>query len=118
MKLRRLGTSGLKVSEVGIGCNNFGMRIDEKETDAVVSAAIDAGVTLFDTADIYGGTKSEEFLGKALGKRRGQVVLATKFGMAVGGDIGAVAGGPTASARAGGGITGLGTGSVKEAKFR
>jgi aryl-alcohol dehydrogenase-like predicted oxidoreductase len=86
MKLRRLGTSGLKVSEVGLGCNNFGMRIDAKETEAVVSAAIDAGITLFDTADIYGGTKSEEFLGKALGKRRGQVVLATKFGMAIGGD--------------------------------
>jgi aryl-alcohol dehydrogenase-like predicted oxidoreductase len=86
MKLRRLGTSGLKVSEVGLGCNNFGMRIDEKATDAVVNAAIDAGITLFDTADIYGGTKSEEFLGKALGKRRGEIVLATKFGMAVGGD--------------------------------
>jgi aryl-alcohol dehydrogenase-like predicted oxidoreductase len=86
MKLRRLGTSGLKVSEVGIGCNNFGMRIDEKATDAVVNAAIDAGITLFDTADIYGGTKSEEFLGKALGARRSEVVLATKFGMAVGGD--------------------------------
>ena len=86
MKLRRLGTSGLKVSEVGIGCNNFGMRIDQKQTEAVVGAAIDAGITLFDTADVYGGTKSEEFLGKALGKRRGEVVLATKFGMAVGGD--------------------------------
>jgi aryl-alcohol dehydrogenase-like predicted oxidoreductase len=86
MKLRRLGTSGLKVSEVGIGCNNFGMRIDEKATDTVVNSAIDAGITLFDTADVYGGTKSEEFLGKALGKKRGQVVLATKFGMAVGGD--------------------------------
>jgi aryl-alcohol dehydrogenase-like predicted oxidoreductase len=86
MKLRRLGNSGLKVSEVGIGCNNFGMRIDAKETGAVVGAAIDAGITLFDTADVYGGTKSEEFLGKALGKRRGEVILATKFGMAVGGD--------------------------------
>ena len=86
MKLRRLGTSGLKVSEVGIGCNNFGMRIDAKETQSVVDAAIDAGITLFDTADVYGATKSEEFLGKALGKKRGQVVLATKFGMAVGGD--------------------------------
>jgi aryl-alcohol dehydrogenase-like predicted oxidoreductase len=86
MKLRRLGVSGLKVSEVGIGCNNFGMRIDEKQTAAVVDAAIDAGITLFDTADVYGGTKSEEFLGKALGKKRGQIVLATKFGMAVGGD--------------------------------
>ncbi|MDB5443330.1 MAG: aldo/keto reductase [Phenylobacterium sp.] len=84
MKLRRLGASGLKVSEVGLGCNNFGMRIDEKQTQAVVDAAIDAGVTLFDTADIYGGTKSEEFLGKALGKKRNKIVLATKFGMRVG----------------------------------
>ena len=86
MKTRRLGTSGLKVSEVGLGCNNFGMRIDAKQTDAVVGAAIDAGITLFDTADIYGGTQSEAFLGQALGKRRGEIVLATKFGMAVGGD--------------------------------
>jgi len=81
MKLRRLGASGLKVSEVGLGCNNFGMRIDDKQTQAVVDAAIDAGITLFDTADIYGGTKSEEFLGKALGKKRNKIVLATKFGM-------------------------------------
>ncbi len=86
MKLRRLGASGLKVSEVGLGCNNFGMRIDDKATDTVVGAAIDAGITLFDTADIYGGTKSEEFLGKALGKRRGDIVLATKFGMRIGDD--------------------------------
>jgi aryl-alcohol dehydrogenase-like predicted oxidoreductase len=86
MKLRRLGNSGLKVSEVGLGCNNFGMRIDADETQAVVDAAIEAGVTLFDTADIYGGTKSEEFLGQALGKRRHDVVLATKFGMRIGDD--------------------------------
>jgi aryl-alcohol dehydrogenase-like predicted oxidoreductase len=86
MKMRRLGTSGLKVSEVGLGCNNFGMRIDQKATQAVVDAALDAGITLFDTADIYGGTKSEEFLGKALGKRRGDIVLATKFGMRIGDD--------------------------------
>jgi len=86
MKMRRLGASGLKVSEVGLGCNNFGMRIDDKATQAVVDAALDAGITLFDTADVYGGTKSEEFLGKALGKRRGEVVLATKFGMRVGDD--------------------------------
>ena len=86
MRMRRLGNSGLKVSEVGLGCNNFGMRIDQDATRAVVDAALDAGVTLFDTADIYGGTKSEEFLGKALGKRRGDVVLATKFGMRIGDD--------------------------------
>jgi len=86
MKVRRLGNSGLKVSVVGLGCNNFGMRIDQDQTQKVVDAAIDAGVTLFDTADVYGGTKSEEFLGKALGKRRRDIVLATKFGMPVGGD--------------------------------
>jgi aryl-alcohol dehydrogenase-like predicted oxidoreductase len=86
MKLRRLGASGLKVSAVGLGCNNFGMRIDEKQTAVVVDAAIDAGTTLFDTADIYGATKSEEFLGKALGKKRGQIILATKFGMRHGED--------------------------------
>jgi aryl-alcohol dehydrogenase-like predicted oxidoreductase len=86
MKMRRLGSSGLKVSEVGLGCNNFGMRIDQKETQAVVDAAIEAGISFFDTADIYGGTKSEEFLGKALGKRRPDIVLATKFGMRIGDD--------------------------------
>jgi aryl-alcohol dehydrogenase-like predicted oxidoreductase len=86
MKMRRLGTSGLKVSEVGLGCNNFGMRIDQQATQGVVDAALDAGITLFDTADIYGGTKSEEFLGKALGKRRQDIVLATKFGMRIGDD--------------------------------
>lgn len=86
MKVRRLGNSGLKVSVVGLGCNNFGMRIDAAQTQVVVDAAIDAGITLFDTADIYGGTKSEEFLGKALGKRRRDIVLATKFGMPVTGD--------------------------------
>ncbi len=86
MKMRRLGTSGLKVSEVGLGCNNFGMRIDAKQTQGVVDAALAAGITFFDTADIYGGTKSEEFLGKALGKRRGDITLATKFGMRIGDD--------------------------------
>jgi aryl-alcohol dehydrogenase-like predicted oxidoreductase len=86
MKMRRLGTSGLKVSEVGLGCNNFGMRIDAKATQEVVDAALDAGITLFDTADIYGGTKSEEFLGKALGKHRQDITLATKFGMRIGDD--------------------------------
>ena len=58
MKMRRLGTSGLKVSEVGLGCNNFGMRIDQKATQEVVDAALGSGITLFDTADIYGGVKS------------------------------------------------------------
>jgi aryl-alcohol dehydrogenase-like predicted oxidoreductase len=71
----------LAVSVVGLGCNNFGMRIGRKETDAVVGAALDAGITLFDTADIYGGTKSEEYLGAALGSRRDEIVLATKYGV-------------------------------------
>jgi len=86
METRRLGSSGLKVSEVGLGCNNFGMAIDQAGTDAVVNAAIEAGITLFDTADVYGGTKSEVFLGKALGKRRQDIVLATKFAMPTGAD--------------------------------
>ena len=68
---------------VGLGCNNFGMRVDLDGTRAVVDAALEAGVTLFDTADIYGGTKSEEFLGRILQGRRDRVVLATKFGMEV-----------------------------------
>jgi aryl-alcohol dehydrogenase-like predicted oxidoreductase len=62
------------------------MRIDPAQTQGVVDAAIEAGITLFDTADIYGGTKSEEFLGKALGKRRQDIILATKFGMRIGDD--------------------------------
>jgi aryl-alcohol dehydrogenase-like predicted oxidoreductase len=84
MKYRRLGTSGLKVSEIGLGCNNFGMRIDQEQTTAVVSAALDAGITFFDTADVYGATKSEVMLGKALGAKRHDIVLATKFGIPVG----------------------------------
>lgn len=86
MHLRRLGNSGLKVSVVGLGCNNFGMRIDEAQTQAVVDAAIAAGINFFDTADIYGATQSEVFLGRALGRRRKDVIVATKFGMAVRGD--------------------------------
>ena len=78
---KRLGASGLPVSVVGLGCNNFGGRIDADQTRLVVHAALDAGVTLFDTADIYGRGRSEEFLGGALGTRRDEVVLATKFGM-------------------------------------
>ena len=78
METRTIGS--LTVSVVGLGCNNFGVRMDAKETDAVVGAALDAGITLFDTADIYGGAKSEGYLGAALGARRDQVVLATKFG--------------------------------------
>jgi len=84
MEFRRLGSSGLKVSEVGLGCNNFGMRIDQQATSAVVAAALDAGITLFDTADVYGGTKSEIMLGEALKGKRHEVVIATKFAMQVG----------------------------------
>lgn len=76
-----LGSSGLQVSAVGLGCNNFGSRLDAAATRAVVDAALDAGVTLLDTADIYGGAGgSETHLGQALKGRRDQVVLATKFG--------------------------------------
>jgi aryl-alcohol dehydrogenase-like predicted oxidoreductase len=78
---RPLGDSGLEVSIVGLGCNNFGRRLDLDGTRAVVDAALEAGVTFFDTADIYGGGQSEELLGKVLEGRRDQVVLATKFGM-------------------------------------
>ena len=84
MELRRLGTSGLKVSAIGLGCNNFGMRIDEAQTQVVVDAALDNGITFFDTADIYGGTQSEVFLGKALKGKRDKAVLATKFAMGEG----------------------------------
>jgi len=76
----------LEVSLVGLGCNNFGMRCDEERSVAVVGAALDAGITFFDTADIYGGTKSEEFLGSALVGRRDQVIIATKFGAPLGDD--------------------------------
>jgi aryl-alcohol dehydrogenase-like predicted oxidoreductase len=83
LDLRPLGTSGLVVSRVGLGCNNFGRRIGLDQARAVVDAAIDEGVTLFDTADSYGD--SEQILGTALDGRRDQVVVATKFGWDVGG---------------------------------
>ncbi|MCU1364895.1 MAG: aldo/keto reductase [Ilumatobacteraceae bacterium] len=79
MEHRQLGTSGPQLSVVGLGCNNFGMRIDAAATAAVVDAALDAGITHFDTAEMYGGGKSEEFLGAALGARRDEVVIATKY---------------------------------------
>lgn len=78
MRRRRLGAGGPEVSVVGLGCNNFGMAIDERETASVVAAALDAGITHFDTAESYGGGHSEEMLGKALGPRRDEVVIATK----------------------------------------
>jgi aryl-alcohol dehydrogenase-like predicted oxidoreductase len=81
MRYQPLGESGLQVSVVGLGCNNFGGRLDVDGTRAVVDAALDAGITLFDTSDTYGGVGgSERALGEVLGQRRDQVVLATKFG--------------------------------------
>jgi aryl-alcohol dehydrogenase-like predicted oxidoreductase len=98
MRYRQLGNSGLTVSVVGLGCNNFGRRLDTDQTRAVVDAAIDVGVTLLDTAEAYGGAgRSEEYLGAALAGRRDQVVIATKFG-AQGADMGY---GPAAGARGG-----------------
>ena len=87
MRYRRLGESGLVVSVVGIGCNNFGGRIDLDQASAVVDAAIEAGVTLFDTADVYGSPQgnSEQVLGQVLGNRREDVIIATKFGIDMGG---------------------------------
>jgi aryl-alcohol dehydrogenase-like predicted oxidoreductase len=96
MRYRPLGNSGLVVSVTGLGCNNFGGRLDLDGTRAVVDAAIDAGITLFDTAESYGGGgASERMLGEVLGRRRDQVVLATKFG-GRGPDMGY---GPAAGAR-------------------
>ena len=82
MQQRNLGPSGLQVSVVGLGCNNFGGRIDLEASRAVVHKALDVGITLFDTADIYGNAGgSETTLGQILGDRRKDIVLATKFGM-------------------------------------
>jgi len=82
MKTRTLGKSGLQVSVVGLGCNNFGARIDLEASRKVIDRAFDLGVTLFDTADVYGeGGGSETILGEVLGPRRKSVILATKFGM-------------------------------------
>ena len=87
MEYRNLGSSGLRVSLVGLGCNNFGMRLDLEQTRAVVDRAFDLGITLFDTADMYGGRGgSETQLGKILGHRRKDIVLASKFGMAMSAD--------------------------------
>jgi aryl-alcohol dehydrogenase-like predicted oxidoreductase len=81
METRAIGS--LRISVLGLGCNNFGRRVDEAGTRRVVDAALDAGVTFFDTADIYGATKSETFLGRILQQRRDRVTVATKFGMEV-----------------------------------
>jgi aryl-alcohol dehydrogenase-like predicted oxidoreductase len=82
MEYRKLGS--LRVSLAGVGCNNFGWRVDAAGTAAVVDAALDSGINFFDTADIYGGGQSEEFLGRALAGKRDRAVIATKFGMKMG----------------------------------
>lgn len=84
MKFCQLGQSGLQVSRAGLGCNNFGARIDEAGARAVIDEALEQGITLFDTADVYGNGQSEEFLGRILGSRRHNVILASKFGWPTG----------------------------------
>jgi aryl-alcohol dehydrogenase-like predicted oxidoreductase len=88
LPIRPLGRSGLDVSVVGLGCNNFGRRIGLEQTRAVVDAALEEGITFFDTANTYGQGLSEEYLGEVLQGRRDQVVLATKFGMDMGDGLG------------------------------
>src|SRR5580704_17889662 len=107
METRKIG--GLTVSAVGLGCNNFGGRMDASSTQAVVDAAIDAGITLFDTADIYGNRRSEELLGAALGSRRDDVVIATKFGMGDGKNLPAGASATSVASAAEGSLRRLGT---------
>ncbi len=78
MEFRKIGV--LNVSVVGLGCNNFGRRLDANGAATVVNAALDAGINFLDTADVYGSGQSEEFIGRALGKRRTEAIIATKFG--------------------------------------
>lgn len=84
MRYRRLGGSGLKVSVVGLGTNNFGRRLDKDGATRVIHAALDCGITFIDTADVYGSGASEEFVGAAVNGRRDRVVIATKFGFPMG----------------------------------
>ena len=79
MEIRQLGDNGPELSVVGLGCNNFGMKLDAEQTTEVVHAALDAGITHFDTAEMYGDGQSEVYLGAALGSRRDEVAIATKF---------------------------------------
>jgi aryl-alcohol dehydrogenase-like predicted oxidoreductase len=99
MERTRLGRSDLEVSRVGLGCNNFGRRLDLARTREVVDAAVDAGITFFDTADIYGFGESERFLGDVLGNRRERVMIATKFGNDMQGANGNAPGGSRAYVR-------------------
>jgi aryl-alcohol dehydrogenase-like predicted oxidoreductase len=85
MHYRQLGNSGLTVSAVGLGCNNFGGRMPDDEVPKVVDAALDHGITLFDTSDTYSTGGSEKLLGKALAGKRNQAIIATKFGKDMGG---------------------------------
>src|SRR6266850_7049323 len=107
METRPIGS--LSVSVVGIGCNNFGGRIDAAAMQAVVDAALEEGINFFDTADIYGGTKSEVLLGQALGARRDEVIVATKFGMGDGTTLPAGASAASVVAAAEGSLQRLGT---------
>ncbi|HTI85282.1 MAG TPA: aldo/keto reductase, partial [Alphaproteobacteria bacterium] len=85
MEMRTLGASGIAASAIGLGCNNFGGRVGLDDARRVIHSALDRGITFFDTADVYGERGgSEEILGKVLGPRRRDVVIATKFGMAMG----------------------------------
>ena len=84
MEYRRLGNSGLKVSVLGLGANNFGERMDDQETSLVIHQALASGINFIDTANRYGGTHSEEFIGQALKGRRLEAVIATKFGRVMG----------------------------------
>ena len=97
MEMKPLGTTGIDVSAVGLGCMNFGMMCDQATTTAIVDASIEAGVNFFDTADIYGGPhgESELFLSKTLGARRGDVIVAPKVCAKSGGGGGAAVGGGT-----------------------
>lgn len=99
MKTKQLGHSELEVSAVGIGCMMFGLMCDQDQTSAIIGAALDEGINFFDTADIYGGPhgRSETLVGKALGARRQDIVLTTKFGAQSGGRGGSVEGGGTAN---------------------
>ena len=98
MESTTLGRSNLEVSRVGLGCNNFGRRLGFEASRAVIEAALDAGVTFFDTADMYGTGDSERFLGRTL-RDRSDVVVATKFGMDMGGANGDAPGGSRAYVR-------------------
>ena len=100
MRTRTVGSSSLTVSVVGVGCNNFGSRLDAAAAGAVVDAALEAGITLFDTAESYGEGESELFLGRALAGRREQAVIATKFGWGRGRSDHSVARGDPAYVRA------------------